>query len=169
MSCAVNCSHISSLHTSVIWYRRVTVPMVDIDGSSTLIIQLKYVSIAMIPPPGTKLVVPTTGQGIKQLRVLHADHGEEILVTQVAPEAILVCKFSHVARLQQLVVEGRCSHRSEVQKHHAAIEAWESIRRRFTYFGLRVLLTVLPEGVSEGGRVRKFMYTCVRQSERYYL
>lgn len=65
--------------------------MVDIDRSTTAIIQLKHISVSVVPPPGAQLPVPTTGQGVKQFRMLHADHGEEVLVTQVAPEAILVC------------------------------------------------------------------------------
>lgn len=65
--------------------------MVDIDGSTTSIIQLKHVSVSVVPPPGAKLSVPATGQGIKQFRMLHADHGEKVLVTQVAPETVLVC------------------------------------------------------------------------------
>lgn len=65
--------------------------MVDIDGSTTVIIQLKHVSISMVPPPGAQLPVPATNQGIKKFRMLHAYHGEEVLVAQVAPEAILVC------------------------------------------------------------------------------
>lgn len=76
---------------SVIWYRGVTVPMVDIDTSNTAIIHLKHVSVSVVPPPGAQLTVPPTGQRIKQFRMLHADHGEEVLVPQVAPEAILVC------------------------------------------------------------------------------
>lgn len=80
-----------SLVSSVIWYRGVTVPMVDIDRSITAIIHLKDVSVSVVPPPCAQLPVPPTGQRMKQLRMLHADHGEEVLVPQVAPEAILVC------------------------------------------------------------------------------
>lgn len=65
--------------------------MVDIDKSFAAIIHLKHVSVSVVPPPGAQLPVPPTGQGVKQLRVLHTDHGEEVLVPQVAPEAILVC------------------------------------------------------------------------------
>lgn len=79
--------------------------MVDIDRSITAIIQLKHISVPVVPPPGAQLPVPATGQGIKQFRMLHTDHGEEVLVTKVTPEAILVGQFGHVAGLQQLVVE----------------------------------------------------------------
>lgn len=65
--------------------------MVNIDGSTTVIIQLKHVSVSVVPPPGAQLPVPATSQRIKKFRMLHADHGEEVLVTQVAPKAILVC------------------------------------------------------------------------------
>ncbi len=82
--------HISARYTSVIWYGGVTVPMVDVDGATTSIIQLKHVSVSVVSPPGAQLPVPTTGQRIKQFRMLHANHGEEVLVAQVAPEAILV-------------------------------------------------------------------------------
>lgn len=79
--------------------------MVNIDWSIAAIIKLKHVSISMVPPPSAQLSVPATGQGIKQFRVLHADHGKEVLVTKVAPEAILVCQFGNIAGLQQLVVK----------------------------------------------------------------
>jgi len=65
--------------------------MVDIDEAIAAIIHLKHVSVSVVPPPGAKLPVPPTGQRVKQFRMLHADHGEEVLVPQVAPEAILVC------------------------------------------------------------------------------
>lgn len=84
--------------------------MVDVDGSITAIIELKYLSISVVPPPGAQLSVPATGQGMKQFRMLHANHGEEVLVAQVAPEAILVCQFGYIARFQQLVVEGGGPH-----------------------------------------------------------
>lgn len=73
------------------WYRRVTVPMVDIDGPTTVIIQLKHVCVSVVPPPGAQLSVPATGQGIKEFGMLHANHGEEVLVPQVSPKAVLVC------------------------------------------------------------------------------
>lgn len=65
--------------------------MVDIDKFFTAIIHLKNVSVAVVPPPRAQLAIPPAGQRMEELRVLHADHGEEVLVPQVAPEAILVC------------------------------------------------------------------------------
>lgn len=65
--------------------------MIDIDRSIAAIIQLKYVSVSVIPPPGAQLPVPATRQGVKQFRMLHSDHGKEVLITQVASKAILVC------------------------------------------------------------------------------
>lgn len=129
--------------------------MVDIDRSTAAIVQLKHVSVSVVPPPGAQLSVPATSQGIKEFGMLHADHGEEILVPQVAPEAILVSQFGHMVRFQQLVVERRRSHASQVQQHHPAVEARETIGVGFSDLGLRVLFTVLPEGVSgERGRPR---------------
>lgn len=81
--------------------------------------------------------------------MLHADHGEEVLVAQVAPEAILIGQFGYMVRFQQLVVERRRSHAGQVQQHHPAVEARETIRVGFSNFGLGVLFTILPEGVSE--------------------
>lgn len=125
------------------------------DRSIAAIVQLKHVSVSVVPPPGAQLSVPSANQGIKEFGMLHADHGEEILVPQVAPEAILVSQFGHMVRFQQLVVERRRSHASQVQQHHPAVEAWETIGVGFSDLGLRVLLTVLPEGVSgERGRSR---------------
>lgn len=79
--------------------------MVDINRSFTTIIQLKHISVSMVPPPGAQLPVPAAGQRMKQLGMFHADHGEEVLVTEVASEAVQVCQFGHIAGFQQLVVE----------------------------------------------------------------
>lgn len=138
-----------SLLPSVIWYGCVTVSMVDGDRPITAIVQLKHVAVSVVPPPGAQLSVPATSQRIKEFRMLHADHGEEVLVAQVAPETILVGQFGHTVRFQQLVVEGGCSHGGEVQQHHPTVEAWETIRMGLSDFGLRVLFTILPEGVSD--------------------
>lgn len=129
--------------------------MVDIDRPIAAIVQLKHVSISVVPPPGAQLSIPATSQRVKEFGMLHADHGEEILVPQVAPEAILVGQFGHMVRFQQLVVERRRSHACQVQQHHPAVEAWETIGVGFSDLGLRVLFAVLPEGVSgERGRSR---------------
>lgn len=134
---------------SLIWYGCVTVSVVDIDRSIAVVVQLEYVSVSVVPPPGAQLSVPATSQGIKEFWVLHADHGEEVLVAQVAPEAILIGQFGHTVRFQQLVVERRSSHAGQVQQHHPAVKARETIRVGFSDFGPRVLFTILPEGVSE--------------------
>lgn len=125
--------------------------MVDINRSTTLVVQLEHVSVPVVPPPGAQLPVPAASQRIKKFRVLHANHGEEVLVAQMSPESILLRQCGHVARLQQLVVEKRRSHGTEVQEHHAAVEARKAIGRRFSNFGLRVFFAILPEGVSERG------------------
>lgn len=142
------------LQSSIVWNGGITVPMIDINRSITTIIQLKDISIAVVPPPSAQLPVPATGQRVKEVWMLHTNHCEEVLVPQVAPEAILFCQFGHVVGLQQLVVESRSPHGAQVQKHHTAVEAWKALRRRFSYSGLRVLLTILPEGVSEGRSFR---------------
>lgn len=80
----------SLVHWSVIWYGAVAVPVVDVNGSFAAIVQLKHVSVSMVSPPGAQLAVPATSQRIKQFRMLHANHGEEVLVPEVAPEAVLV-------------------------------------------------------------------------------
>lgn len=128
--------------------------MVDVDGSIAAEVQLKHVSVSVVPPPGAQLSVPAASQRIKEFRMLHADHGEEVLVAKVAPEPILVGQLGQAVGLQQLVVEGRRSHGGEVQQHHPAVEARETIRMRLSDFGLRVLFTILPEGVSEDRRKR---------------
>lgn len=81
---------VRSVQSSVVWYGRITVPVVDVNGSVAVIIQLEHISVPVVPPPGAQLPVPATGQGVKQLRMLHANHGEEVLVAQVASKAILV-------------------------------------------------------------------------------
>lgn len=139
-----------SLPPSVIWNGRVTVSVVDIDGSVAAVVQLEHVAVAVLPPPGAQLSVPAARQRVKELWVLHADHGEEVLVAQVAPEAILVGQFGHVVGLQQLVVQRRRPHGAEVQQHHAAVEAREAVGMGLSHFGVRVLFTVLPESVSDG-------------------
>lgn len=65
--------------------------MIDINGPITTVIQLEHISVAVVPPPGAQLSVPAAGQRVKKFRMLHADHCEEVLVPQVALEAILFC------------------------------------------------------------------------------
>lgn len=60
--------------------RGVAVPMVDPDVTLTLEVGLKDITIAMVPPPGAKLPVPGAVQHMEELGMLHADHGEEVLV-----------------------------------------------------------------------------------------
>lgn len=126
--------------------------MVDVDWSITAIVHLKHVAVSMVPPPGAQLSVPATSQRIEEFRMLHADHGEKVLVAQVAPETILFGQFSHALRFQQLVVEGRRSHGGEVQQHHPTVKTRETIRMGLSDFGLRVLFAILPKGVSNDRR-----------------
>lgn len=90
---------------------------------------------------------------MEQPWVFHADHGEKV---QVAPEVVLVSQQGHVSGLQELVVEGRGPHGPQVQQHHATVEARQAVRSKLTHMGLRVLFTVLPEGVSEGDTKESF-------------
>lgn len=90
----------------VIWYRRVAVAMVYVHRPLTAVVELKDVPIAVVPPPGAQLPIPAAGQHVKKARVLHTNHGEEVLVTQVALEMVLFGQASHTLRLQQAVVEG---------------------------------------------------------------
>lgn len=85
--------------TSVIRYGCVTVAMVDIDRPVTVIVKLKHFSIAMVPPPGAQLPVPATGQSVEELWVLHTDHSEEVLVSEVPPELVLNGQLGHVVGL----------------------------------------------------------------------
>lgn len=79
--------------------------MVDVDGATALVVHLKDVSVAVVSPPGAQLAVPATREQVEELGVLHADHGEEVLVAEVAPEAVLLRQLGHVAGLQQPVVQ----------------------------------------------------------------
>lgn len=84
--------------------------MVDIHWPLTAVVELEHVPVSMLPPPGTQLAVPATGQLVEQPWVFHADHAEEVLVPQVAPEVVLVSQLGHISGLQELVVEGRGPH-----------------------------------------------------------
>lgn len=89
--------------------------MINENWSLAAIVQLEHIPVAVLPPPGAQLSVPAAGQRIKEFRMLHADHGEEVLVAQVTPETVLVGQRGHVIGLQQLVVENRGSHFLQVQ------------------------------------------------------
>lgn len=98
------CNQISMFPHSVIRYRRIAVAMVDVDRPITLIIELENIPVPVIPPPRAQLSVPAAGQWVKQLPVLHTDHGEEILIAQVTPEVELFGELRHSLGLQKLVV-----------------------------------------------------------------
>lgn len=128
--------------------------MVDVDGAAALVVHLKDVGVAVVPPPGAQLPVPAARQRVEELGVLHADHGEEVLVAEVPPEPVLLRQLGHVAGLQQPVVQARRSHGAEVQQHHAAVEARQAVGGRFPDFALGVFFAILPEGVSARGSTR---------------
>lgn len=122
--------------------------MVYIDRSLAAVVQLKHMSVPVVPPPGAQLPVPAAGQWVKQFRVLHADHGKEVLVAEVASKAVLVGQLGYIVGLQKPVVESRGPHGSQVQQHYTTVETWETVRRRVAHFGLGFFFTILPECVS---------------------
>lgn len=126
--------------------------MVDLDVALTVKVCREDVAVAMVPPPGAQLPVPGAVQHVEEFRVLHADHGEEVLVPQVAPEVVLVSKLLHPGRFQQMAVERRLAHGLQVQQHHSTVEARESFRRRVPNSGLGVLVAELPECVPVKGK-----------------
>lgn len=147
------CKHF--LYHSVIGYLSVAVSVVNVHGSITTEVQLKNIAVAMVPPPGAQLSVPGTVKVAEELRMLHAYHGKEVLITQVTPEVIFLGEVGNMFRLKQAVVECRAAHGVQIQQHHTAVEARKTIRRGVTHTGLGVFLAVLPEGVSEGERKHK--------------
>lgn len=125
--------------------------MVDLDVALTAKVCLEDIAVAMVPPPGAQLPVPGAVQHVEEFGVLHANHGEEVLVPQVAPEVVLVCELLYPCRLQQVAVERRLAHGLQVQQHHSTVEAGEPVRRRVPNSGLGVLMAELPECVPVKG------------------
>lgn len=132
--------------------RGVAVPVVDLDVALAPEVGLEDVAVAVVPPPGAQLAVPGAVQHVEELGVLHADHGEEVLVAEVAAEAVLVRQLPHPRRLQQAAVEGGLAQRLQVQQHHPAVEAGEPLGGRAPHPGLGVLLAELPERVPGKGK-----------------
>lgn len=85
---------IQVLGRSVVRYGRIAVAMVDVHRPLTAVVELKDVSVAVVPPPGAQLPVPAASQHVEEARVLHANHGEEVLVAQVAPKVVLISQVS---------------------------------------------------------------------------
>lgn len=121
--------------------------MVDLDVALTPEVGFKDVTVAVVPPPGAKLPVPGAVQHVEELGVLHADHGEEVLVPEVAAEVVLVSQLLHLRGFQQAAVEGGLAHGLQVQQHHSAVEAGEPLGGRAPNPGLGVLMAELPERV----------------------
>lgn len=84
--------------------------MVNANWSVAAEVQLKYIAIAVVPPPGAELSVPATVQMVEELWMLHAYHGEEVLIAQVAPEVIFLGEMGDTLRLEETVVEYREAH-----------------------------------------------------------
>lgn len=82
------------------WDRGVAVSMVDPDMAVAPEVVLEDVTVAVVPPPGAKLPVPGTVQHMEELRMFHANHGEEVLVAEVTSEVVLVGQLLHLRRLQ---------------------------------------------------------------------
>lgn len=131
--------------------------MVDLDMALTVKVCLEDIAVAMVPPPGAQLPVPGAVQHMEELGVLHADHGEEVLVPKVAPEVVLVCKLLYPCRLQQMAVEWRLAHGLQVQQHDSTVEARKALRWRVPNFCLGVLMAELPECVPVKGRKKSVL------------
>lgn len=132
--------------------RGVAVPVVDPDVAFAPEVGLKDIAVAVVPPPGAELSVPGAVQHVEELGVLHADHGEEVLVPEVASEVVLVGQLLHLCRLQQAAVERGLAHGLQVQQHHPTVEAREPLGWRAPDPGLGVLLAELPECVPGKGK-----------------
>lgn len=130
----------------------VAVAVVDPDVALATEVGLEDVTVAVVPPPGAELPVPGAVQHMEELGVLHADHGEEVLVPEMASEVVLVGQLLHLCRLQQAAVEGRLAHGFQVQQHHPTVEAREPLGRRAPHTGLGVLMAKLPECVPGKGK-----------------
>lgn len=139
-----------------LWDRRVAVPVVDLDVALAPEVGIEDVAVAVIPPPGAKLPVPGAVQHVEELGVLHADHGEEVLVPEVTPEVVLVGQLLHLRRLQQAVVQRGLAHGLQVEQHHPAVEAWEPLGGRAPDPRLGVIMAELPECVPREGEENRF-------------
>lgn len=142
----------------------VAVPMVDLDVALTPEVSLEDIAIAVVPPPGAKLPVPGAVQHVEELGVLHADHGEEVLVPEVATEVVLVGQLLYLCGLQQAAVEGGLAHGLQVQQHHSTVEAREPLGRGAPNPCLGVLVAELPECVPGKGKESKFNLVCVGET-----
>ena len=144
-----------------LWDRGVAVPVVDLDVALAPEVGIEDVAVAVIPPPGAKLPVPGAVQHVEELGVLHADHGEEVLVPEVTPEVVLVGQLLHLRRLQQAVVQRGLAHGLQVEQHHPTVEAWEPLGRRAPDPRLWVIMAELPECVPREGEENRFSLMCV--------
>lgn len=127
--------------------RGVAVPVVNFDLTIAPKVLVKDVAVAVVLPPRAKLPVPGAVEHVEELWVLHPHHGEEILVPEVALEAVLLGELLHHGGLQQLVVELGAPHGLQVEEQDAAVEARQPVGRGLPHPGFGVLAAVLPEGV----------------------
>lgn len=138
----------------------VAVPVVDPDVALAPEVGLEDVTVAVVPPPGAELPVPGAVQHVEEFGVLHADHGEEVLVPEVASEVVLVGQLLHLRRLQQVAVKRGLAHGLQVQQHDPAVEAREPLGWRAPHPGLGVLMAELPECVPGKGRENRLSPVC---------
>lgn len=150
------------------WDRGVTVSMVDPDMAVAPEVGLEDVTVAVVPPPGAKLPVPGTVQHMEELGMLHANHGEEVLVSEVTSEVVLVGQLLHLRRLQQAAVERGLVHGLQVQQHHPTVEAREPLGGRAPNPGLGVLLAELPECMPEKGKESRLSLVCGGKTVCHY-
>lgn len=143
-----------------LWDRGVAVPVVDPDVALTPEVGLENISVAVVPPPGAKLPVPGTVQHVEELGMFHANHGEEVLVPEVATEVVLVSQLLHLRRLEEAAVERGLAHGLQVQQHHPTVEAREPLGGRAPNPGLGVLMAELPECVPGKGKENRFSLVC---------
>lgn len=154
----------TSCERSVIGYLSVAVSVVNVNGSVAVEVQLENIAVAVVSPPGAQLSVPAAVKMVEELWMLHAYHGEEVLIAQVAPEMIFLGEVGDTFRLEQAVVEGRAAHGLEIQQHYTAVEAGQAVRRWVAYTRLGVFFAVLPEGVSKGGKETHKITQCRKKT-----
>lgn len=77
--------------SQVFWNLGFAIPMYDLEFARAVEILVEHCLVPMAPPPLAQLSVPATGESVEELRVVESNKGVQVLIPQVALEAILFC------------------------------------------------------------------------------
>lgn len=111
--------------SQIFWYFRFAVPVYDLELARAVEILVEHCLVPMAPPPLAQLSVPATGECVEEFRVVEGYKGVQVLISQMALEAILLCLLCECWSRQV----STCKRETNCQRSSRA--AWGSLKLKY--------------------------------------